>query len=71
MLTKDDVSKIYSGELGIVLVSALRFRDGAGIHEAHVCTWTQSFERLDAPNGPVYRAAWHNCGNYINQVDLK
>lgn len=61
ILTKDDVSKIYSGELGIILVSALHFRDGAGLHESHVCTsalgrsrsksWMARMDRVTEPRG--------------------
>jgi hypothetical protein len=71
VLTQDDKAKIYEGRLVMILVAAMRFRDGAGLHESHVCNWMQAPETLliDKDGNPIFQVAWHSCIDYVSQVD--
>jgi hypothetical protein len=68
-ITNDDVvtdrEEIIRGDKIIIIIAANRFKDAAGIHEAHACKWV-----VPPPKQGFAEFTLHNCVRYVTQIDI-
>ncbi len=63
LLTESLWKEIIDLRMPLFAVSAVRFTDGSGMHEAHMCQY------LSGIIGD--KLIWQDCDNYITQVDVE
>jgi hypothetical protein len=51
----------------LFVVSAVRFKDASGLHEAHTCSYLTGITYDN--KRPCY--SWADCDTYVNQVDIE
>ncbi len=63
ILTESMWKRISESQMPLLIISAIRFKDGAGLHEAHMCQY------LSQMIGD--KLIWGDCNSYITQIDIE
>jgi len=68
IISEEMRSDIATGNKIVYVLSAARFNDSTGEHEAHACKWLET--HLSDSKEFFGTVAWHECNNYTAQVDI-
>jgi len=68
VLEKRDVEDLFNGNKTVFVLSALRYKDGTGGHEAHACYFIPP--RGDYPKSVNVEISFAFCNSYVSTVDI-
>jgi len=67
VLTDQLKQQIQNKEKTLFAISAIRFEDASGVHDAHVCCYLQDI--IYKGDRVIY--GWNYCDQYTTQIDIK